>query len=158
MRNTLTIVNWSLLLSQAMDQWLGCKIMWLQILQTFCNFGYFLVTSCSETQPEGFQLSEQNKVLFKWNFHRFDNIILLVVIKISNIQLNYLRSQAWAVYPVLHINLLNCKFFGSTRAPAFETFTQSKFTVKPGNSPLWLVEILESRWLSILLKNYNLAD
>ena len=27
--------------------------------------------------------------------------------------------------PVLQINLLNCKFFGSTKAPAFQTFNHS---------------------------------
>ena len=37
---------------------------------------------------------------------------------------------------VLQSNLLNCKFFRSTGAPAFQTFNQSKYTVQPGNATL----------------------
>ena len=36
---------------------------------------------------------------------------------------------AQAVYTVLQINLLNCKFFWSTRAPAFQTFIDKKSTI-----------------------------
>ena len=60
-------------------------------------------------------------------------------------------NKAWAVSIVLQINLLNllnCKFFRSIGAPAFQTFSQWKYTVQPGNAPLWLVESLESWWLS----------
>ena len=43
---------------------------------------------------------------------------------------------AQAVYTVLQINLLNCKFFRSTRPPVFQTFNQSKCTVQSGMAPL----------------------
>ena len=41
------------------------------------------------------------------------------------------------------INLLN------SGALAFQTFNQLICTVKPGNAPLWLVEILEIHWLTV---------
>ena len=60
----------------------------------------------------------------------------------------YLRSQAWAVYSVLHINLLNCKFFGITgEAQAFQILDQSKWSIAWLYSAFWLVESLES-WCS----------
>jgi hypothetical protein len=45
-------------------------------------------------------------------------------------------TKVWTVYTVLQIILLNCRFFGSTEGPTFQTFNQSKYTVQPGNAPL----------------------
>ena len=42
-----------------------------------------------------------------------------------------------AIYTVLQINLVICKFFGSPEVPIFQNFSQS---VQPGNSSLWLIE------------------
>ena len=69
------------------------------------------------------------------------------------------EKSMFIVYTVLQINLLSFKFFGSTGAPAFLTFNQLKCTVKLGNAPLWLVESLESQWLSSAPeKSYSFAD
>ena len=53
---------------------------------------------------------------------------------------------------VSQINLLN------SGALAFQTFNQLKYTVKPGNAPLWLVEILENQWLSSAPKNLQFSQ